>query len=122
MDIQLNKDVLNSLLLIRDKRREDLSKEDALVFKAAYKDITGRYPQSTCGGNLCRQIFVIVHNYLAKLDKAPSKAVITQKVVKYNMASKPLPELKALAKDKGIEFPRNAGHAKMVEILEASGV
>jgi len=121
MDIQLNQEVLDGLMAIKTKRREDLTKEEGLLFKAAYKDITGIYPQSGCSGTICRGIYIIVHNYLNKLEKHPAKAVVIEKVVKYNLASKPLPELKALARDKGIEFAKNAGTAKMIEILEANG-
>jgi hypothetical protein len=120
MDIQLNQDVLDGLMAIKTKKREDLTKEEGLIFKAAYKDITGIYPQSGCSGTICRGIYIIVHNYLNKLEKHPAKAVVTQKSVKYDLSTKPLAELKSLARDKGIEFAKNAGHAKMVEILKAA--
>jgi hypothetical protein len=125
MDIQLNQEVLDGLMAIKTKKREDLTKEEGLIFKAAYKDITGRYPQSGCSGTICRGIYIIVHNYLNKLEKHPAKAVVIEKVVsekvaKYDLSTKPLAELKALARDKGIEFAKNAGTAKMIEILKAA--
>jgi hypothetical protein len=46
--------------------------------------------------------------------------VVIEKVAKYDLSAKPLAELKALARDKGIEFAKNAGTNKMIELLEAA--
>lgn len=115
--VSVNQEVLAELLSIRAIDRLSLTKEQKLIYKSAYKDITGRYPADGCSGGLCRGIWQIVHNWLAKYDKQPNKAEVTEVRV-YDFDSKPLQELKAYATDNKIEFPKNAGRDKMLTILK----
>jgi hypothetical protein len=117
MDSTLNPDVLTQLLEIRAIDRITLTKEQKLIYKAAYKDITGRYPADSCGSTLCRGIWQIVHNWLKLYDGQPAKAKVIE-VKTFDIESKTINELKVYATDKGIQYPKNAGRNKMIELIK----